>query len=421
MSQISTVSAERIPQPANRRKYPRRKPDQLIYIDMGGSNGGFLLDVSEAGLSFQGIMPLSGGGQTVHVKFKLPGANVPIQAEGQLVHPGNSAMGGGLRLVNLTVEERLQLRAWVTQQEHAESSTPGQAIPANGYACAEISETKEPVGVAPESVTAKPELPAALSTPATPAALPPPVASPAIAASAESQTEEIAPACPRPPTAISEAKVSAPTRAAQASAKVIRQPVSQSHVVTQQRPAKSSQTAQFAAGLAAGCLALVAIGGGLVAAGRMRLSWSPSEPSSASAPSRESDAHADTSAPSSQPTPAETPASSAAAPSSVAEAAPEAGGADDPSSATGMVPPTLVSQSDPIYPEEAKAANVQGSVDVLATIGTDGVPRALTATNGDTRLAAAAIAAISQWRYKPAMLNGQAAESVVSITVTFAP
>jgi len=49
------------------------------------------------------------------------------------------------------------------------------------------------------------------------------------------------------------------------------------------------------------------------------------------------------------------------------------------------------------------------------------VPRALTATNGDTRLAAAAIAAISQWRYKPAMLNGQAAESVVSITVTFAP
>jgi hypothetical protein len=82
MSELSTLSAERVPQPANRRKHPRRKPDQLMYIDMGGNNGGFVLDVSEAGLSFQGIMPLSGGGQTVQVKFKLPGANLPIQAEG---------------------------------------------------------------------------------------------------------------------------------------------------------------------------------------------------------------------------------------------------------------------------------------------------------------------------------------------------
>ena len=86
-----------------------------------------------------------------------------------------------------------------------------------------------------------------------------------------------------------------------------------------------------------------------------------------------------------------------------------------------MVPPTLVFHSDPEYPQDAKAANVQGSVDVLATIGTDGVPRALRATTGDARLTAAAIAAISQWRYKPAMLNGQPTEALISITVTFAP
>jgi TonB family protein len=405
MSELSTLSAERVPQPANRRKYPRRKPDQLIYIDMGGSNGGFVLDVSEAGLSFQGIMPLSGGGQTVHVKFKLPGAGTTIQAEGQLVHPGNSEMGGGLRLVNLTAEEQQQLRAWVTRQEDAERPVPVEAEPVSEDARAKISEAKEADKVAAEPVDAKPELPAATL--------------PAIVASAESQTKQSAPASLRRPVVISEMKVSALPRAAIESVKNVRQPVLQSSVVRKQRPAKSSLTTQFAAGLVAGCLALIAIGGGLVAAGRLRLSWSSPESSSASAQPDTTDTHAANLAPSSLQTPAQAPAAPDA-PSSVAETS-TPGNADDPSSATGMVPPTLVSHSDPEYPQEAKAANVQGSVDVLATIGTDGVPRALRATSGDTRLADAAIAAISQWHYKPAMLNGQPAEALISITVTFAP
>jgi len=372
---------------------------------MGGNNGGFVLDISEAGLSFQGIMPLSGGGQTVHVKFKLPGANTTIQAEGQLVHPGNSEMGGGLRLVNLTDEERLQLRAWVTRQENAETPAPGQAAPVNVEdARAEIYETKQLVDVAAESVAAKPEL-----SKATPPAAPAPpapttsAASPAGVASVESQTKQSAPASPRPPAVISELKVSARPRAGNGSLRAARQPVLQSNTVKAQRPAKSSQTTQFVAGLVAGCLTLMAIGGGLVATGRLRLNWSSSEPGSASEQANTNDARSSNLAPSSEQTTADTPA------------------ADIPRSVAGMVPPTLMSHSDPEYPQEAKAANVQGSVDVLATIGTDGVPRALRATSGDTRLAAAAVAAISQWRYKPATLNGQPAEARISITVTFAP
>jgi protein TonB len=81
----------------------------------------------------------------------------------------------------------------------------------------------------------------------------------------------------------------------------------------------------------------------------------------------------------------------------------------------------LVLHTDPVYPQEAKAANVRGSVDVLVTIGKDGVPRELRATRGDPRLAAAAIAAISQWRYRPAMLNGQLEESLITVTVSFTP
>ena len=406
MSQLSALSAERVPQPANRRKYPRRKPDQLIYIDMGGSNGGFLLDLSENGLSFQGIMPLSGGGQTVHVKFKLPGTNATIQAEGQLVHPGNSEMGGGLRLVNLTAEEQLQLRAWVTREEPAERPAPSQAVPVNGIARAEISETKEPGQCAEKSVAAKLEWPKAMP--------------PASAAPADSPTKQSVRANPWPLPAISDLKMSAPPRAAKESVKATRQPVLQSSAA-KQRPAKGSQAAQFAAGLVAGCLALVAIGGGLVATGRLHLSWSPSGQSGASAQSNANDAQASSLSPDSQQTLAGTPAAPAASRSVAGTARPDTSDTKNASGATGMVPPTLVFHSDPEYPQDAKAANVQGSVDVLATIGTDGVPRALRATTGDARLTAAAIAAISQWRYKPAMLNGQPTEALISITVTFAP
>ena len=78
-------------------------------------------------------------------------------------------------------------------------------------------------------------------------------------------------------------------------------------------------------------------------------------------------------------------------------------------------------RSEPVYPPEARAANVQGSVEVLATIGKDGVPRDLRVTRGQPQLAAAAIAAISRWRYRPAMLNGQPEESLITITVNFTP
>jgi len=56
---------------------------------------------------------------------------------------------------------------------------------------------------------------------------------------------------------------------------------------------------------------------------------------------------------------------------------------------------------------------------VLRTIGTDGVPRQLRFVSGDTRLSAPALDAIRLWRYKPAMLDGQAIETEVLVQVEF--
>lgn len=103
-------------------------------------------------------------------------------------------------------------------------------------------------------------------------------------------------------------------------------------------------------------------------------------------------------------------------PSASVFAAPDPNGAK-PSS---VDPAKLVLYVEPAYPAAARAAKIQGNVDVLATIGKDGVPRALEAVNGDPGLAAAAIAAISNWRYRPATLNGQPEESLITITLKFA-
>ncbi len=57
----------------NRRMYPRRRIERLAYVDFGPDNGGMLIDISEGGLSFQGVGRMSKG-QPLHLRFTLPGA-----------------------------------------------------------------------------------------------------------------------------------------------------------------------------------------------------------------------------------------------------------------------------------------------------------------------------------------------------------
>lgn len=82
-------------------------------------------------------------------------------------------------------------------------------------------------------------------------------------------------------------------------------------------------------------------------------------------------------------------------------------------------PATVVSRVEPVYPEDAKIEHGQSSVQLMATIGKDGVPRTIRFISGQPQLAAAAIAAVEHWRYKPAALDGQAQESQIIITVNF--
>jgi protein TonB len=79
----------------------------------------------------------------------------------------------------------------------------------------------------------------------------------------------------------------------------------------------------------------------------------------------------------------------------------------------------LMKRVAPTYSSLARQAHIEGTVQVRATIGTDGVPRQLRFVSGDTRLSAPALDAIRLWRYKPAMLDGQAIETEVLVQVEF--
>ena len=105
--------------------------------------------------------------------------------------------------------------------------------------------------------------------------------------------------------------------------------------------------------------------------------------------------------------------------------------------------PKLLHQAKPVYPPDAKVEGVQGLFRVDVTIGKDGAIKdahvaasaptaerlkeielaakkgAPAATEGDARLAAAALDAVKQWRYAPVLVGGKPEEFKATVTINF--
>jgi len=79
----------------------------------------------------------------------------------------------------------------------------------------------------------------------------------------------------------------------------------------------------------------------------------------------------------------------------------------------------LLESPTPIYPPEAKAAGVQGTVKLQIRIGIDGRVTQATAISGDPLLIGAALDAAKRYVYKPTKLNGQAAEVLTDVEIAF--
>jgi protein TonB len=75
--------------------------------------------------------------------------------------------------------------------------------------------------------------------------------------------------------------------------------------------------------------------------------------------------------------------------------------------------------SDIVYPAIAKAARIQGTVVLHATISKTGSIEGLSVVSGPPMLQSAALNAVKTWRYKPYLLNGEPVEVETTVNVVF--
>lgn len=75
--------------------------------------------------------------------------------------------------------------------------------------------------------------------------------------------------------------------------------------------------------------------------------------------------------------------------------------------------------SIPIYPPAAKAAGITGTVELQATITTDGTVKNVRALSGPVELRQAAVNCARTWRYRPFLANNEPVDIETTISVVF--
>lgn len=442
----------------DRRAHPRRRLDQLAYIGFGPDSGGVLLDVSEGGLRCQ-IVGAVIEGDMCHLKFALPGRHSAIETEGQVVWSNRSKQGGGVRLLGLGADVRQQLQQWI----NGDNPPAGDSVPAP----TPVRTGLVPAMHGPSTNTFGTVV--AVSVGATPAAkqpLPPSVA-PHPPAQLEPQK--------RMPLTLAHAEPQdwRATRVAVIAGCVVLGVAALAFSDFNLARVTGLVTGETRSDITAPASDMMAdplagqTGAGPLAEVQQHENIEPASASDAgdrsssvaSQPARpeleiSSAAPAPSSRPIQRPPAAATPnrqqlamalprprmtspaPPAVAAPEPVAAAIvpppvvsmdlqpldarpPEAPQPARPPAVSSYQQPQLLSRVEPVYSRYALLARLQGTVQISATIGADGVPRSLTRVSGQPVLADMAFEAVRQWRYQPASLNGQPVEAQTSFSFTF--
>ena len=86
----------------------------------------------------------------------------------------------------------------------------------------------------------------------------------------------------------------------------------------------------------------------------------------------------------------------------------------------GVLPPRVLTRTDPAYTDEAKAAKISGPVLLSVVIGTDGLAHDINVVSGiDSGLDLNAVAAVQQWHFQPGTKDGEPVAVRAQIEVNF--
>jgi len=86
---------------------------------------------------------------------------------------------------------------------------------------------------------------------------------------------------------------------------------------------------------------------------------------------------------------------------------------------SGVEASKIIDMVQPIYPPIAKAARIQGTVTLAATIGKNGTIQDLKVVSGPAMLQQAALDAVRRWRYRATVLDGVPVDVDTTISVVF--
>ena len=79
----------------------------------------------------------------------------------------------------------------------------------------------------------------------------------------------------------------------------------------------------------------------------------------------------------------------------------------------------VIHRVEPVYPAEARQANLQGIIALDIVVGKDGSVVSMRALNGPDVLARAAMDALRWWKFEPYRINGEPAVVETTVAVEF--
>src|SRR4029077_3570304 len=103
------------PLTTERRQNPRHPVRPTEYIEIGNSNGGIILDISEGGMAVASAQALVGN-QILRFRFQLPRSLETIEASGEINWIGETKKRAGVRFVDLPPAAREQIHKWIESQ-----------------------------------------------------------------------------------------------------------------------------------------------------------------------------------------------------------------------------------------------------------------------------------------------------------------
>jgi hypothetical protein len=113
------VPVEAIHPTRERRLQTRTTPASRAYVELGDTNGGTVLNISETGMAVAVADPLVVDDYLPRIRFQLPSSGQRIEISAQIVWLAESKKSAGIRFVDLTAEARNQISTWIASEKPA--------------------------------------------------------------------------------------------------------------------------------------------------------------------------------------------------------------------------------------------------------------------------------------------------------------